>query len=472
MGKRSKKKGGKKTTSDNQSAPPSNNGEDRDKDLCELLDKLDMDGRDEEFLNRVDAIKKRLADVKEIRKDRGDILNEKGLAIRASRDRIEVMDMLSDADVDKFGGLDDSDKDGLRNLYKFQMAKSTLMMAQAGIVEEEKHSSVTFVEEHGHEIFEDGGTEFLKQLAMARMRAMAEDLRKKQNAVQKDKGDEDAMEEYMRAMKAYTLEAKKCGISEEKDEAVLDTMLGTLVDDELFAPPPPRPECPICLLPMPLDRNECTYQPCCGKTLCSGCMHAHHLSEAKYICAFCRAPVSSKNEERIKLTQNRMKHNDPEAFLMMGQIYKEGLMGMKKDEKKALELMHKAAELGLSEAHYILADSYAGTGVEKYNNLSFYHLRLAAIGGLMEARYALGCQFYEPEKQRTKTAFQHWVIAAEAGNDASLKKVKEGYMAGYVTKDAFAKTLRAHKSATDEVKSLERDAAANGRGSSRSPADL
>lgn len=201
-------------------------------------------------------------------------------------------------------------------------------------------------------------------------------------------------------------------------------------------------------------------------------MHAHHLSEAKYICAFCRAPVSSTNEERIKLTQNRMKHNDPEAFLMMGQIYKEGLMGMKKDEKKALELMHKAAELGLSEAHYILADSYAGTGVEKYNNLSFYHLRLAAIGGLMEARYALGCQFYEPEKQRTKTAFQHWVIAAEAGNDASLKKVKEGYMAGYVTKDAFAKTLRAHKSATDEVKSLERDAAVNGRGSSRSPADL
>lgn len=211
-----------------QSAPPSNNGEDRDKDLCELLDKLDMDGRDEEFLNRVDAIKKRLADGKEIRKDRGDMnVNEKGLAIRASRDRIEVMDMLSDADVDKFGGLDDSDKDGLRNLYKFQMAKSTLMMAQAGIVEEEKHSSVTFVEEHGHEIFEDGGTEFLKQLDMARMRAMAEDLRKKQNAVQKDKGDEDAMEEYMRAMKAYTLEAKKCGISEEKDEAVLDTMLGT-----------------------------------------------------------------------------------------------------------------------------------------------------------------------------------------------------------------------------------------------------
>jgi len=249
-----------------QSAPPSNNGEDRDKDLCELLDKLDMDGRDEEFLNRVDAIKKRLADGKEIRKDRGDMnVNEKGLAIRASRDRIEVMDMLSDADVEKFGGLDDSDKDGLRNLYKFQMAKSTLMMAQAGIVEEEKHSSVTFVEEHGHEIFEDGGTEFLKQLGMARMHAMAEDLRKKQNAVQKDKGDEDAIEEYMRAMKAYTLEAKKCGISEEKYEAVLDTMLGTLVDDELFAPPPPRPECPICLLPMPLDRNECTYQPCCGK---------------------------------------------------------------------------------------------------------------------------------------------------------------------------------------------------------------
>ena len=203
-------------------------------------------------------------------------------------------------------------------------------------------------------------------------------------------------------------------------------------------------------------------------------MHAHHLSEAKYICAFCRAPVSSTNEERIKLTQNRMKHNDPEAFLMMGQIYKEGLMGMKKDEKKALELMHKAAELGLSEAHYILADSYAGTGVEKYNNLSFYHLRLAAIGGLMEARYALGCQFYEPEKQKTKDEDCLSTLGHSCrGRKRRLVEKGQRRIYGWLCdKRCLSKTLRAHKSATDEVKSLERDAAVNGRGSSRSPADL
>ena len=38
----------------------------------------------------------------------------------------------------------------------------------------------------------------------------------------------------------------------------------TIVDDELFQPCPPRPDCPICFLPLP-ERNECCYQPCCGK---------------------------------------------------------------------------------------------------------------------------------------------------------------------------------------------------------------
>ena len=168
--------------------------------------------------------------------------------------------------------------------------------------------------------------------------------------------------------------------------------------------------------------------------------------------------MSKTNKERIELTQKRMKANDPEAFVMMGEIYRQGLMGLAKDKKKGLELMKQAADLGSGVAHYVLADEYSGTGVAEYNKRSFYHLRLAAIGGVSEARYNLGLQAYAPEKQQTKLAFKHWVIAARAGNDDSLGKVKEGYD---VTKDIFAETLRSHKAAIDEVKNIQRDAAVN-----------
>ena len=33
---------------------------------------------------------------------------------------------------------------------------------------------------------------------------------------------------------------------------------------------PQREECPICLLPLPLRRNETLYHNCCGKTMCKG----------------------------------------------------------------------------------------------------------------------------------------------------------------------------------------------------------
>ena len=43
-----------------------------------------------------------------------------------------------------------------------------------------------------------------------------------------------------------------------------DPFICTVVDDELFSAPPPRPECSICFLGLPSD-DRCTYQPCCGK---------------------------------------------------------------------------------------------------------------------------------------------------------------------------------------------------------------
>ena len=40
---------------------------------------------------------------------------------------------------------------------------------------------------------------------------------------------------------------------------------------------------------------------------------------------------------------------------------------------------------------------------------------------------------------------KHFMIAAKAGFDLSLKEVGEGYKRGHVTKDEYAQTLRAYK---------------------------
>ena len=44
-------------------------------------------------------------------------------------------------------------------------------------------------------------------------------------------------------------------------------------DEDLFKEAPPMDECPICMLPLPLDFLGINYQACCGKDLCGGCMY-------------------------------------------------------------------------------------------------------------------------------------------------------------------------------------------------------
>ncbi len=48
---------------------------------------------------------------------------------------------------------------------------------------------------------------------------------------------------------------------------------------------PQREECPICFLPLPIDRKELSYLPCCGQPLCDGCLLG--IKETR-VCPFCR----------------------------------------------------------------------------------------------------------------------------------------------------------------------------------------
>ena len=77
-----------------------------------------------------------------------------------------------------------------------------------------------------------------------------------------------------------------------------------LHDEALFQEHPPREDCPICFIPVPLNAGERTFQSCCGKLICNGCIFA--MDEEAYgrgkvgLCPFCREPASSSNEEDIK----------------------------------------------------------------------------------------------------------------------------------------------------------------------------
>ena len=44
-----------------------------------------------------------------------------------------------------------------------------------------------------------------------------------------------------------------------------------LFDLKLFADPPAREDCPICMLSLP-SGEEFTFMSCCGKIICDGCV--------------------------------------------------------------------------------------------------------------------------------------------------------------------------------------------------------
>ena len=77
--------------------------------------------------------------------------------------------------------------------------------------------------------------------------------------------------------------------------------------------------------------------------------------------------------------------------------------------------------------------------------------------GDVDAKHNLGAfiEVYNVERSRKLL-----MSAAMAGHDASLKKIRDGYSNGFVTKDDFEKALRSHKEATDEAKSEQREVAA------------
>ena len=230
-------------------------------------------------------------------------------------------------------------------------------------------------------------------------------------------------------------------------------------DKDIFKQHAPNEECPICLQTLPLSAGEQKYQPCCGKILCYGCIYAAYTADDRRLCPFCRAPEARSEGEIVKRMKERAEANDAIAIHTLGCRYRNGEYGLPQDYGKAMELWHRAGELGYAASYFNIAQAYRnGEGVERDMKKAKHYYELAAMGGDVISRHNLGAT--EWNAGNMDKAVKHFMISAGTGDDDSLTKIRDCFMNGYATKDDFEKTLRAHKDAKDEMKSDQRDEAA------------
>ena len=238
-----------------------------------------------------------------------------------------------------------------------------------------------------------------------------------------------------------------------------------LHDEALFKQPPPQYEdCPICFQLLPILETGIKYMSCCGKVICSGCGCAPLYDNqgnivAENKCPFCRTLAPESDEESFKRINKLVDVGDPVAIYNHGVNYRDRQFGFPQNYTKALELWHRAAELGYTRAYVNIGCAYEdGDGVEIDMKKATHYWELAAMGGDVSARHNLGV--IEGRAGNMDRALKHYTIAVRNGSYRSLNMVKEFYSKGHATKEDYSKALRSYQGYLNEVKSAQRDDAA------------
>jgi TPR repeat protein len=241
-------------------------------------------------------------------------------------------------------------------------------------------------------------------------------------------------------------------------------------DPELWKPHPPTEECPVCMVPLPLKKSKVRYWPCCGKLLCSACGEEHDralnvtnmkrskkkLPPIEFTCAFCRIPLHKNDSELISRYEERADKGDTQAMTNLALKFQDGDNGLRKNDDKALELIRRAADLGSAEAIGRLGKWASderlrlipgGTDAKECYEDSIKK-------GNVQSRYNLAAVLYR--EGHIDLAIKHWHLAAAAGHDDSMEWLWKCFHKGRLSKPDLEKALRAHKAASDEMKSEER----------------
>ena len=258
--------------------------------------------------------------------------------------------------------------------------------------------------------------------------------------------------------------SRDCQIAHRpQHKRVCKKRVAELHDEKLFKQPPPEEDCPICMIRLPALPTGSTYMVCCGKIVCSGCIHTFQLrSKGPTLCPFCRTPAHKSDEELLKRFENRVKLNDAAAIIDLGTFYDHGRHGLPQSRAKALELWHQAGKFGHADANCYIASAYmTGDGLERDEKKALHYYKLAALGGHSMSRHNLGS--IEGRVGNHDRALKHYMIAVKGGNPDSLESIKGMLYRGHASKDDYANALRSYQAYVDEIKNDQRDVAAAAR---------
>ena len=257
---------------------------------------------------------------------------------------------------------------------------------------------------------------------------------------------------------------KYCGVDcqrvhRKKHKGACKKRVAELKDEQLYSQGQERAEgdsCPICTLPIPIPMGEHSgFHVCCMKRVCHGCNVAAQ-KRGMDDCPFCRTPIQEDDDAALALVQMRVGAKDPVAIQFLGSQYYHGKCGLERNVPRAIELWTEAAELGSTEAQFILGNKYnEGEGVMQDTAKAVQHWEKAACQGHVKSRHNLG--FIEIRNGNYERAVRHFLIAARMGDKESLDNIKDMLVQGDATKQQYAEALKGYQDSVQETKSPERD---------------
>ena len=267
-----------------------------------------------------------------------------------------------------------------------------------------------------------------------------------------------------------------------------------LRDEALFKDQPPKEDCPICFLPLQKNLLSCAslppatvfvsstgkgitipildfenkyknaakamvlHYPCCGKTICKGCIFSFCKAGNDGKCPFCNSNRYSKSQQEIKREIMKwVDANDPVTMRMLAQHYKKGEQGFPQDHVKAMEVYNKSAELGCSDAHLDLGYIYEHEQGDLKK--AKFHYEEAAMLGDVEARSRLGrLEFALAKHEQPERALKHWTIGASAGCHHALYHLSISFGFGRIPRKSMESIVTAYNASCVEMRSESRDA--------------
>jgi hypothetical protein len=196
------------------------------------------------------------------------------------------------------------------------------------------------------------------------------------------------------------------------------------------------------------------YYPCCGKSICGGCVYSFGQSVNASKCPFCNSDRSSKTcEEKNEDLMKRVEANDAGAMYVLGSYYYQGSNGLQQDHVKAIELYVRAENLGYSKAHNQLGGIYREGGDMKKAK---FHFEASAMAGHEVARFNLGMDEYNSGNK--EQAVKHWTISASGGEYEAMHELRILFKQGFISRESINSTLAAYNNSCAEMRSKARDA--------------